>query len=74
MQTCHLYIPLLAEKLITISKGKGQNRRFNLGDFLWRNNKGFNPMRSDEPNRSELEHLESDSEVEEYAALNQNKA
>lgn len=43
-----------------------KNRRFNLGNFFG-SHKGFDPL-STTDDREELDHLNSDSDVEEYSA------
>lgn len=66
------YFPSGAFSKLFTDKSYKHNRRFNLGEFLI-GQKGFNRLQTEESDH-ELDHLNSDSEVEEYSATSELKA
>lgn len=69
----YLSLSVSSGKLMIFSaSGRGlKNRRFNLGQFFSRH-RGFDRLNTEESD--ELDHLNSDSEVEEYSATSSHKA
>jgi len=54
------------------ARGDATNRRFNIGKFFNRH-KGFDRLNTEDSDH-ELEHLESDSEVDEFTATGTQRA
>ena len=59
-------------RLSYLEAGDVSNRRFNIGKFFNRH-KGFDRLNTEDSDH-ELEHLESDSEVDEFTAIGTLKA